>query len=70
MGLFYFGSDGFFHFKASIFLTKELSMSQEQQQSSSVGTNSKIRPNIEYRIYSDFENASNTEYRIYSVPEK
>ena len=38
--------------------------------STSVGTNSKIWPNIEYRIYSDFENASNTEYRIYSVPEK
>ena len=36
----------------------------------SVVTNSKIRPNTEYRIYSGFENASNTEYQIYSVHNK
>ena len=36
----------------------------------SVVPNSKIWLNTEYRIYSGFENASNTEYWIYSVPKK
>ena len=36
---------------------------------SSVVTNSKIRPNTKYRIYSEIEYASNTKYRIYLVTE-